>query len=155
MPTAFEAIRGVANACQALPNLVIGGQPTRQHLEALKGAGAKLILDVRAPGEPRGFDEAATLAALGLEYVNIPMGPGVPLTDQLMETILGILRQHAGDSTFYHCASGNRVGGALIPYLILDHAMEEEDAIMIAQRGGLRARELLDWGVDYARRHPR
>lgn len=152
MPTAYEAIRGVANACQALPNLVIGGQPTRQHLEALKAAGAKVVLDVRAPGERRGFDEPATLAALGLEYVNIPVGP-VPLSDQLMEEILSVLRRHAGETTFYHCASGNRVGGALIPHLILDHAMDEEDAIAIARRGGLRGQELLAWGLDYARRH--
>ena len=52
-----------------------------------------------------------------------------------------------------HCGSGNRVGAALIPHLILDHGMEEEDAMGQAMRVGLRSAELMEWGLDYARRN--
>jgi hypothetical protein len=41
----------------------------------------------------------------------------------------------------------------LIPHLILDHEMEEEDAIAQAMRVGLRSAELMEWGLDYARRN--
>ena len=34
MTTPLEAVSGVANACQALPNIVTGGQPTAAQLEA-------------------------------------------------------------------------------------------------------------------------
>ena len=89
---------------------------------------------------------------LGLEYVNLPVRAG-DLDDQLLERILGVLRG-AGDRTvFVHCGSGNRVGGALIPYLILDQGLEEQDAVDQAMRVGLRSAEMLEWGLDYARRN--
>ena len=151
MTTALEAIRGVSNACQPLPDLVSGGQPAPQHLEALKAAGATIVIDIRDPAEPRGFDEPAALAALGIEYINIPVGP-TPLDDPLMETILDALRRHTGATTLFHCASGNRCGGPLVALLVLDHGVEEAEAVSIAKRGGLRSREILEWGLDYVRR---
>jgi len=152
MPTAFQAMRGVANACQILPNVISGGQPNAAHLRALKDAGGSIVLDVRDPMEPRPVDEAALVRELGMEYVNVPVRAG-SLDDSTMERILAVLRD-AGDRTvFFHCGSGNRVGGALIPYFILDRAMEEQDAVDQAMRVGLRSAEMMDWGLDYARRH--
>ncbi len=52
MPTAFQAVSGVANACQILPNMVTGGQPTAEQLKALKAAGGDLVLDLRDPWSP-------------------------------------------------------------------------------------------------------
>ena len=49
---------------------------------------------------------------------------------------------------FVHCGSGNRVGGALLPFLMLDQGLEEEDAVGQAMRVGLRSAELLEWGPD-------
>jgi protein tyrosine phosphatase (PTP) superfamily phosphohydrolase (DUF442 family) len=152
MTTALEAIRGVPNAIQPLPELVSGGQPTPRHLEALKAAGATSVIDIRSPAEPHGFDEPAALAALGIEYINIPVGP-TPLDDPLMEEVLDALRRHSGATTLFHCASGNRCGGPLVAFLVLDHGIEEKEAISIATRGGLRSREVLEWGLDYIRRH--
>jgi protein tyrosine phosphatase (PTP) superfamily phosphohydrolase (DUF442 family) len=152
MSTAFQAIRGVANACQLLPNVVTGGQPTAEQLEALSQVHGSIVLDLRDPMEPRPVDEANLARRLGLEYVNVPVRAGA-LDDQLLERILGVLRS-AGDKTvFVHCGSGNRVGGALLPYLILDQGMEEEDAVEQAMRVGLRSAEVLEWGLDYARRN--
>lgn len=150
--TSFDAIQGVLNACQALPTVLTGGQPDLHHLEALKAAGCAVVLDLRAPHEPRGYDEAREVAARGMQYVNIPVGT-TPLSDQLMAAILDVLRAHAGKTIFFHCASANRVGGALLPHLILDQDMEEEDAIAIAGRVGLRSPELLQWGLGYSQRH--
>ena len=111
-----------------------------------------VVLDLRAPHEPRGYDEPREVTTRGMSYVNIPVGTA-PLSDQLMAEILDVLRGHAGKTIFFHCASANRVGGALLPHLILDHDMEEDDALVIARRVGLRAPELEQWGLDYSRRH--
>lgn len=152
MSSAFQAIRGVANACQLLPNLVTGGQPTAEQLQALSQLQGSIVLDLRDPMEPRPVNEADLARQLGLEYANVPVRAGA-LDDSLLERILGILRS-AGDRTvFVHCGSGNRVGGALLPYLILDQGMEEEDAVEQAMRVGLRSSEVLEWGLDYARRN--
>ncbi|MBA3659323.1 MAG: hypothetical protein H0W67_06975 [Gemmatimonadales bacterium] len=152
MPTPLEALRGVPNAHQPLPNLVTGGQPSPAHLEALHGAGGAVVLDIRDPMEPRPFDEPAIVRQLGMEYVNVPVNAGT-ITDETLERILTVLRG-AGDRTvFFHCASGNRVGGALIPHLMLDCGMDEEAAVQEAMRVGLRSAEMMEWGMDYTRNH--
>ena len=152
MPTAFQAISGVANACQILPNVVTGGQPTADQLKALKEAGGNIVLDLRDPMEPRPMDEAALVRELGMEYVNVPVQAG-SLDDATLERILAALRA-AGDRTvFFHCGSGSRVGGALIPYFILDQGLKEQDAVDQAMRVGLRSAEYMEWGLEYARRN--
>lgn len=152
MPSAFQAVSGVANACQILPNVISGGQPTAEQLRNLKAAGGEIVLDLRDPMEPRPVDEAALVRELGMEYVNVPVRAG-SLDDATLEQILTALRR-AGDRTvFFHCGSGSRVGGALIPYFILDQGMEEQDAVEQAMRVGLRSAEYMEWGLDYARRN--
>src|SRR5512145_2077511 len=109
MPTPYQAIAGVANACQPLPTLLTGGQPSAADLQSFRESGGGIVLDLRDPMEPRPFDEPATAAHLGLEYVNIPVTAGT-LEDSTLERILEVLRG-AGDRTvFVHCASANRVG---------------------------------------------
>ena len=152
MSTAFQAVSGVANACQILPNVITGGQPTGDQLKALKEAGGSIVLDLRDPMEPRPVDEAALVRQLGMEYVNIPVRAG-SLDDTTLEHILAVLRG-AGDRTvFFHCGSGSRVGGALIPYFILDQGLEDQDAVDQAMRVGLRSAEYMEWGLEYARRN--
>lgn len=152
MSSAFQALSGVANACQILPNVISGGQPTAEQLKALKAAGGDIVLDLRDPMEPRPVDEAALVRELGMEYVNIPVRAG-SLDDTALEHVLAVLRR-AGDRTiFFHCGSGSRVGGALIPYFILDQGLEEQDAVDQAMRVGLRSAEYMDWGLEYARRN--
>ena len=152
MTSAFQAISGVANACQILPTVITGGQPSAAQLRALQDAGGGIVLDLRDPMEPRPVDESATVRELGMDYVNVPVRAG-SLDDATLERILDVLRG-AGDRTvFVHCGSGNRVGGALIPYFMLDQDMDEQDAVDQAMRVGLRSAEMMEWGLDYARRH--
>ena len=152
MTTAFQALSGVANACQILPTVITGGQPNAAQLRALQDAGGGIVLDLRDPMEPRPVDESKTVQELGMEYVNVPVRAG-SLDDATLERILGVLRGAGNRTVFLHCGSGNRVGGALIPYFILDQDMDEQDAVDQAMRVGLRSAEMMEWGLDYARRH--
>jgi len=151
MQSPFQAAAGVTNLCQVLPNLITGGQPTAAHLEALKAAGVTVILDTRDPMEPRPFDEPSLVRQLGMAYINVPIVTGRQ-TDAELDQIVAALREAREQQVFFHCASGNRVGGALIPYLMLDVGMEEEDAVSEAMRVGMRSAELMEWGLTYARR---
>jgi len=150
--TPVQALQGVPNACQLLPSIVTGGQPSAANLAAFKAAGGVVVLDLRDPMEPRPLDEATQARALSLEYVVVPVGPGT-MTDETLDHILAVLRRAGDRLVFVHCGSGNRVGGALLPFLMLDHGLEEEDAVDQAMRVGLRSAELMEWGIDYARRH--
>ncbi|HSC58415.1 MAG TPA: sulfur transferase domain-containing protein [Gemmatimonadales bacterium] len=151
MPTLIEALAGVVNATEITPTLVTGGQPGPRHLEALKVAGAQVILDLRDPMEARAFDEPAAVRALGLEYINIPVASGA-IDDTLLERILEVARRSAERPMLVHCASGNRVTGPLLAYLMIDRGMDEDAATELAMRMGLRSPEMLEWGVEYARR---
>src|SRR3954467_4947368 len=152
MTDTFQALSGVANACQILPNVITGGQPNSQQLRALKEAGGGIVLDIRDPMESRPVDEPMLVRQLGMEYVNIPVGAGSP-DDATLGRILVVLRE-AGDRTvFFHCGSGNRVGGALIPYFMLDMGFGEEEAVDQAMRVGLRSAEIMEWGLSYVRRN--
>ncbi len=148
----LDAIAGAPNATLPLPWLATAGQPTAAQFTAAAAAGVKVVIDLRDPMEPRPFDEAATLRSLGVAYTNIPVSSGA-LSDATLEQILAALRHHAGTPTLLHCASANRVGGALIPYFVLDEGMAEQDAVDAAMRVGLRSAELMAWGADYARNH--
>ncbi|MEO5799612.1 MAG: sulfur transferase domain-containing protein [Gemmatimonadales bacterium] len=146
----LDAIAGATNASQPLPWLATAGQPSAEMFAAAKEAGVKVVIDLRDPMEQRPFDEPATLRGLGIEYINIPVSPGA-LSTATLEKILAALRAHAGTPTILHCASANRVGGALLPYLILDEGMNEQDAVDAAMRVGLRSAEFMAWGSEYAR----
>ena len=152
MLSPVEALQGLPNICQILPGIVTGGQPTEAQLAAFKAAGGRQVLDLRDPMEPRGYDEAAAAQAVGLEYINVAVGGG-SLTDGTLERLLEVLRGAGEGQLLVHCGSGNRVGGALLPLLILDQGLDEEDAVGQAMRVGLRSAELMEWGLDYTRRH--
>jgi protein tyrosine phosphatase (PTP) superfamily phosphohydrolase (DUF442 family) len=152
MSTPYEALAEVPTACQPLAGLVTGGQPSAADLERFRAAGGGLVLDLLDPMEPRPYDEPAAAALLGLEYVNVSVHAGT-LNDATMGRILDVLRNAGDRPIFMHCGSGNRVGGALSPYFMLDQKLEEDDAVGQAMRVGLRSAELMEWGSDYARRH--
>ncbi|MFZ5624557.1 MAG: fused DSP-PTPase phosphatase/NAD kinase-like protein [Gemmatimonadota bacterium] len=148
MPTLFAALSTIPNACQALPNVVTGGQPGAMHFEAAKAAGCEVVLDLRDPMEPRPLDEPATVRTLGMEYINVPVTPDT-LTDETLDRIREILRRNDGRPMLCHCGSGSRVGGAMIAHLMLDQDFAQEDAVNQAMRLGLRNPELIDWAIGY------
>jgi protein tyrosine phosphatase (PTP) superfamily phosphohydrolase (DUF442 family) len=152
MSSPVQALNGVPNVCQLLPGVVTGGQPSAEHLTAFLNAGGRVVLDLRDAMEPRPLDEPEAVASLGMEYVNVPIGPH-SLTDATLDRVRDVLREAGDGLVLVHCASGSRVGAALLPFLILDHGLEEEDAVGQAMRVGLRSAELMEWGLDYTRRH--
>jgi hypothetical protein len=60
------------------------------------------------------------------------------------------LKKLEGRKALLHCSSGNRTAGALIPYLMLDKKMEQDDAADLAMSIGLRSAELMEIAVQYA-----
>jgi len=152
MPTPLEALMGVPNAAEPLPNLLTGGQPSAAHFEALGKAGVQVVLDIRDRMEPRPFDERALVERLGMKYHNISV-TGATLDDETLELVLAVVRENRDRPLLFHCASGNRVAGAMIPILMLDEKMPEDRAVESAMRMGLRGADILQWGLDYSQRH--
>ncbi|MGH7606057.1 MAG: beta-lactamase hydrolase domain-containing protein [Gemmatimonadales bacterium] len=151
MPDLLAALHDLPNAVEAIEGWVTGGQPTVEHLAAFKAAGGEVVVDNRDPMEPRPLDEPAAVRAAGLEYVNIPIVHGA-VTPATLERMHDTLRRIAGKKALLHCSSGNRTAGAMIPYLMVDAGMAEQEAVDTAMRMGLRSAELMEMAVDYARR---
>jgi protein tyrosine phosphatase (PTP) superfamily phosphohydrolase (DUF442 family) len=152
MSALLDAARGLPNAHEPVPGLVTGGQPDARQLDALRAAGCRLVIDLRDPMEPRPLRTPAAVEALGLEYVNIPVGH-VEVPAETFSRVRATVQRLVGDGTpaLLHCGSGNRVGAALIPYLMLDKGMDEEAAITEAMRIGTRNAGLVEAALEYVR----
>ena len=149
--TLLAAITGVPNACEPLPGLVTGGQPTAAHIAALRAAGCEAVVDLRDPMEPRSLNEPAEVQGAGMEYVNIPVS-GATMTDATLARVRDTVSNLVGDrQVFVHCGSGSRVGATLRPYLMLDKGLGEEEAVEIAMSVGMRSAELMEWALGYVK----
>jgi len=150
--TLLTAIAGLPNACEPIAGLVTGGQPTADQLAALQAAGCEAVVDLRDAMEPRPVNEPAAVQSAGMAYVNIPVS-GATMTDATLTRVRDAVSNLVGDrNVFMHCGSGNRVGAVLIPYLMLDRGLGEEEAVEIAMKVGMRSAELLEWALDYVKR---
>jgi len=148
----LDAVGDVSNAYELEAGFVTGGQPGEAHLAALKKAGCQVLLDFREAMEPRQYRVPDAVVAAGIEYQNIPVGHGA-LPDETFSKVRERVRSLVGKKqTFCCCNSGNRVGAALLPYLMLDRGMDEEEATMVAMKMGMRNAELMESALDYARR---
>ena len=146
-------LTGVPNVYRSYPWLVTGGQPGADALEALGKAGFRDIYDLRGADEPRGFDEPAVVRSLKLRYWPIPTAKAA-LDDSRFTAIRHHLVAHGPEKPmFIHCASGNRVGAALLPWLVLDEGLSEERALETARAMGLQDPELTKRALDYIRAH--
>ncbi len=144
----LDAFAGLPNAAEPVAGWITGGQPTERQLKAFKAAGGQVVLDNRDPMEPRGFDEPAAARAAGLEYIVLPIVHGAVTTDTLNQ-MYATVKKLEGRKALLHCSSGNRTSAALIPYLMIDKKMQQDDAVDTAMRGGLRSAELMELALNY------
>jgi uncharacterized protein (TIGR01244 family) len=130
--------------------VITAGQPSAAQMEQLGAAGCVTVVDLRAPAEPRGYDERAAVAAAGMEYFPVPV-TAETLTDAEFDRVREALRDRAERPVLVHCASANRVGALLIPFFVLDEGRSEEEALSLAKRVGLRDQALAAKALEYAR----
>lgn len=145
-------MKDVSNAYELAPGFVTGGQPQAAHLAALKKAGCQVLLDLREAMEERPYRVPDAVTAAGLEYINVPVGHGAQ-SDETFTKVRDQVRSLVGTrATFCCCNSGNRVGAAMLPYLMLDRGLDEEEATMVAMKIGMRNAELMESALEYVRK---
>lgn len=145
---------GMANASEPLEGVATAGQPRKEDLEKLAGAGYGAVVDLRASGEERGFDEAEAVGALGMEYVNLPVTTETP-DDATFGRFREVMKDARRRPVLVHCGSANRVGALLLPHLILDRGKSPQEAVEEARRVGLRSAALEGAALRYAERRGR
>lgn len=139
---------GLPNAGAPLPGVITAGQPSASQLEQLAQGGVEIVADLRAASEDRGFDEPAAAARLGLEYHSIPI-VGASIGAREFAAVRSLLRARGTRPILVHCKSANRVGAALIPWLVLDQHRSRDEALAIARQVGLRSDDMARAAIAY------
>lgn len=131
---------GIDRGSQPEPGMIAAGQPTAEQLKEAAKAGYKTVLDLRPPGEARGYDEPQAAKEAGLEYVNIPVTADT-LDAETLDRFLAEM-QKAERPVLVHCGTSNRVGALYYAFLVLEKGMSREEALAKAKEAGLRSPEL-------------
>ena len=132
---------GLRGAKFPQPDVLFGGQPTEAQLEAMAADGLGFVLDLRAEGEDRGFDESAALQGLDIAYLNLPVDAERLTEPATFERFIETMKKLDGP-TLVHCASGNRVGALYYAYLVAGKGVDREEARALAKENGLRSSAL-------------
>lgn len=132
---------------QPRPNLATGGQPEASAWKELVKRSFTTVINLRAPAEMAGRDEAAEVHAAGLAYHAIPVASGEDISLDNARALWALVRQAEG-GVLVHCASGNRAG-ALLALGAADAGMLAAEALEFGRASGMtsaesRVRELLE-----------
>ena len=132
---------GLRGAKHPEPGVLFGGQPTEDQLKAMAADGLSFVLDLRAEGESRGFDEPAALRSLDVPYLNVPVDGDRLALPETFERFIEAMDKVDGP-VLVHCASGNRVGALYYAYLVAGKGVDREEARTRAKDNGLRSAAL-------------
>jgi protein tyrosine phosphatase (PTP) superfamily phosphohydrolase (DUF442 family) len=140
---------GIYNFRRLSSALTTSGQPDEAQFAALRDAGVQTIINLALSTSPRALpDEAATLAALGLRYIHIPVEFTAP-TEADFEAFAAVM-QGLGDTPVHvHCAANYRLSAFLYRYRVerlgwsAERARFDLDAVWEADAVWQR---FLNWG---------
>jgi uncharacterized protein (TIGR01244 family) len=132
---------------QPRPGLLTGGQPDAAAWPLAATAGVTTVITLRAGGELGGRDEAAEVAAAGLDYMQLPVDGAADITVGNAARLWGMIEAARG-TVLVHCGSGNRVGALLALAAASEGGMSPVEALAYGRSAGLtsaepRVRELL------------
>ena len=114
---------------QATADLATSGQPREDQFEAIASGGYEVVINLALHDDPRYSlaDEPATVRALGLEYVHIPVEFEAPSAHDLQQ-FFEAMNTHKERRVWLHCAANLRVTAFLGLYRRLHDGWSEDRA---------------------------
>lgn len=132
---------GIPGAAFPAPGVMIAGQPTGEQIQLLAEEGNyHTVIDLREPGESRGFEEPEAVREGGMVYLNVPVPPA-GLDQAAIDRFLAAMRQ-AQAPLLVHCGTGGRAAALLYAWLVLDRKEPTARALETARAAGLASPEL-------------
>ena len=112
--------------------MATSGQPREDQLAAIAAAGYDVIINLALHDDPRYSlpDEASSVAALGLEYIHIPVPFGAP-TENELGRFFDAMDRHKRSRVWVHCAANMRVTAFLGLYRYLREGWPDERAFAL------------------------
>jgi len=130
--SATPSLSDIYNFRQVSPDLASSGQPREHQLATIAEGGYEVIINLALHDDPRYSlpDEAASVRALGLDYVHIPVQFGAP-TQSDLERFFEAMEQHSTERIWVHCAANMRVSAFLGLYRTLRQGWPEAQAFAL------------------------
>lgn len=116
---------------------VVSGAIDAAHVEQLRDAGIRHVVNLRPIAENPKFDEAGILEEHGLTYHYLPIDGARSLTRENAAALDRILTEVGEEPTLIHCSSGNRVGALIALREAWVRGRGAEEAIAAGKRWGL------------------
>jgi uncharacterized protein (TIGR01244 family) len=135
---------------QRFGGVYLAGQPGEEDFKQFDAAGVKTVINLRAAGENKDFDEAKLLSELGMMYHNPGFNSPQTLSDPIFRRVRDLLNNKKNEPVLLHCASGNRVGALWLAHRVIDdgipydQALEEARAIGMKPAFEARVKEYID-----------
>jgi len=136
-PALKADLSAVVSSGEIVPvnGMTTAGQPDAAALKVFADSGYAAVIDLRTPGEDRGFDEQATVESLGMNYVNFPIAGATGISyDNAAK--LKLLMDAADGPVLLHCGSANRVG-ALLALQKSSEGEDDEAAMAFGREAGM------------------
>lgn len=120
-------------------DVLMSAQPTETLLRELADEGVTTIINCRTPGEMTsvGFSEAALAKALGIKYVEIPLGGNEGYEPGDVAALRDALAARPAGKVLMHCASGGRSAQLWVAHLTINEGLTLEQAQDRARAAGM------------------
>ena len=109
-------LEAIYNYLPISTQLATSGQPTTNQFSAIKHAGYSIIINLApANAENALRNEAAVIASLGMDYINIPVDFSSPSQGDF-EKFVSLLQSHSNEKIWVHCAANMRASCFIFKY---------------------------------------
>jgi tyrosine-protein phosphatase SIW14 len=121
-------ITGIPNAGKINEHLYRGAQPKPAAMMELQKLGITTVVDLRREDNQTMDAERAQARALGLHFVNIPIGRFSSPSNSQVVQFLSLFRDHPDQTVFVHCHYGeDRTGVLVASYrMTMEHWPEQQ-----------------------------
>jgi uncharacterized protein (TIGR01244 family) len=114
-----DGVGDIRNVREVDSSLVTSGQPSEDQLAAVACRGVQVVINLAPHDAPSALkDEAGCLAALGLDYVHIPVTFSAP-TERDLAAFFDAMDANHARKMLVHCAANKRVTAFLGLYRIV------------------------------------
>lgn len=123
-----NTLAGIYNSHPISDRVGTSGQPTETQFRLIRDAGYKVVINL-APHDAENAlpDEAGLVAALGMDYIHIPVDFSHPSNEDF-ECFVAAMSARVEDKVWVHCAANMRVSAFMYRYRCEVEGMDRSEA---------------------------
>lgn len=138
--------KGINNVYKVAGNF-FAGQPTEETYKNITDAEIKYVVNMRSIGEADFSSEVDFLKNNNIPYMHLPLLGDNGFNQDSVKKLAEIV--NANENILIHCASGNRIAGWYIVYLVQEKQKSFDEAVEIAMESGLSNPGLIHFAKEY------